>query len=111
MQVASVALGIWAVKSVGENNWSVYPIPNQESSISALGAYQLVRHPMYTALVLFFLAVALRTDGWFSWLTYGVLVVTLILKILFEEKQMLLKHPEYGNFKKVTKKRLIPFIW
>jgi protein-S-isoprenylcysteine O-methyltransferase Ste14 len=111
LQVAGVALGIWAVRSVGENNWSVYPIPNEASSISVKGAYKIVRHPMYTALVLFFLAIALRTDGWFSWIIYGVLVLTLIVKILFEERQMLKKHPDYADFKKVTKKRLIPFIW
>lgn len=111
LQVAAVLFGIWAVRSVGENNWSVYPIPNEQSSISANGAYKIVRHPMYTALVFFFLPVALRADGWFSWTIYGVLVFTLIVKIIFEEKQLIEKHADYADFKKVTKKRLIPFVW
>lgn len=110
LQVAAVVFGIWAVKSVGENNWSVYPTPNEESSISANGAYKYVRHPMYTALILFFLPVVLRADGWFSWTIYGVLVFTLIIKIVFEERQLITKHAEYADFKKVTKKRLIPFV-
>ena len=111
MQVAAAALGMWAVRSVGDNNWSVYPTPNEESSISARGPYQHVRHPMYTALLLFFLPVALRADGPFSWSIYGVLVFTLVLKILFEERQLLHKHADYAEFKKVTKKRLIPYVW
>lgn len=111
IQVAASLLGLWAVRSVGENNWSVYPIPNQSSSISALGAYKLVRHPMYTALIFFFLPAALRANGTFSWIVYGVLVSTLVFKIIFEEKQLLKKHPEYADFRKATKKRLIPYIW
>jgi protein-S-isoprenylcysteine O-methyltransferase Ste14 len=94
LQLLGVALGIWAVRSVGENNWSVYPTPNEGSSISATGAYKYVRHPMYTALILFFLPVALRADGWFSWILYGVLVFTLFVKILFEERQLIKKHAE-----------------
>jgi protein-S-isoprenylcysteine O-methyltransferase Ste14 len=94
LQLVGVALGIWAVRSLGENNWSVYPTPNEGSSISATGAYKYVRHPMYTALILFFLPVALRADGWFSWILYGVLVFTLFVKILFEERQLIKKHAE-----------------
>ena len=111
LQIAAVAFGLWAVKSVGENNWSVYPEPNSESNVSAKGAYKIVRHPMYTALIFFFLPVALRADGWFSWTIYGVLVFTLLLKILFEEGQLIEKHPDYADFKKATRKRLIPFLW
>ena len=124
----SVSMGYWRKQSVdydnmelerdkcgflwlAQNNWSVYPIPNQSSSISALGAYKLVRHPMYTALIFFFLPVALRANGTFSWIVYGVLVSTLVFKIIFEEKQLLKKHPEYADFRKATKKRLIPYIW
>ena len=111
LQLVVVALGIWAVRSVGENNWSVYPTPNEVSSISTTGAYKYVRHPMYTALILFFLPVVLRADGFFSWTIYGILILTLIVKIIFEERQLIKKHTEYTHFKKVTKKRLIPFVW
>jgi len=53
VQVLALILGIWAIRSVGENNWSVYPVPNEGSTISTLGAYRYVRHPMYLALLLF----------------------------------------------------------
>ncbi len=111
LQVAAVAFGIWAVQSVGQNNWSVYPIPNDESSISAKGAYKYVRHPMYTSIIFFFLPMQLRANDWFNWVIYSVLVLTLIFKIKFEEKQIEEKHPEYEQFRKVTEKRLIPFLW
>jgi protein-S-isoprenylcysteine O-methyltransferase Ste14 len=111
LQIAASILGIWAIRSVGENNWSVYPIPNEESDISAKGAYKIIRHPMYTALILFFLPVAIRADGFYSWSVYIFLVLTLLVKVLYEERQIFKKHPEYANYKTVTKKRLVPFIW
>ncbi|NNJ56000.1 MAG: isoprenylcysteine carboxylmethyltransferase family protein [Bacteroidia bacterium] len=111
LQIAAIIFGIWAVRSVGQNNWSVYPVPNLESSITRVGPYKFVRHPMYTSLIFFFLPPALRANSSFSWIVYSVLVITLILKIHFEERQLLKKHPEYSEFKKSTKKRVIPFLW
>jgi protein-S-isoprenylcysteine O-methyltransferase Ste14 len=98
-------------KKCRDNNWSVYPVPNKGSAISSLGAYRYVRHPMYTALLLFFMAVAIRANGPFSWAIYGILWIMLLTKVLVEEHKITQKHPEYTQYKRVTKKRLIPFVW
>jgi protein-S-isoprenylcysteine O-methyltransferase Ste14 len=111
VQIAAIAFGIWAVLSVGQNNWSVYPVPNESSSISAKGAYQFVRHPMYTSILFFFLPQEIRVNFWGNWVVYAILVITLVLKIRFEEKQILMKHPEYEVFKKQTTKHLVPWVW
>lgn len=111
VQLAAILIGVWAIRSVGENNWSVYPVPNPASKITRIGPYKTVRHPMYTSLLLFFLPVIIRSNDWFSWTIYGVLALTLVFKIGYEEKQILSKHPEYEDFKKLTKKRVIPFVW
>ncbi len=110
-QALFLAFGVWAIKSVGEQNWSVYPLPNSNSSVSNSGPYNYVRHPMYTTLIFFFLPMVIRENNWYSWLFYGILGLTLILKISFEEKQLIAKHPEYQDFKLATKYRLIPFVW
>jgi len=111
LQVAGVALGIWAIRSIGENNWSVYPIPNIESTVTSNGPFAYIRHPMYAALLLFMGGITLRSYGWFTWMMFTLLFILLILKIVYEEKQLIKKHPEYVDFKQVTKKRLIPFVW
>ncbi|MDG2454444.1 MAG: isoprenylcysteine carboxylmethyltransferase family protein [Bacteroidia bacterium] len=111
LQLASIVLGLWAIRSVGENNWSVYPIPNKDSTITSTGPFGYIRHPIYTALLLFMAGIALRSYGWIIWMVYGLLLILLVLKIVYEEKQLLAKHAEYADFKKTTKKRLIPYIW
>ena len=111
VQLAAIIFGVWAVQSVGQNNWSVYPVPNPESSIIRVGPYKIVRHPMYTSILFFFLPMVIRSNDWFSWTVYGILLLTLILKISYEEKQILSKHSEYAEFKKLTKRRVIPYLW
>lgn len=111
VQIAGIVLGIWAIQSIGENNWSVYPIPNKESTVTKAGPYAYLRHPMYAALLLFMAGISLRSYGWFTWMMYGLLLFLLFLKIRLEEKQLVAKHPEYDEYKKRTKKRLIPYLW
>ena len=111
IQSAGIALGLWAIRSIGENNWSVYPIPNKHSTITSTGPFGYIRHPMYLALLLFMGGITLRSYGWFVWLVYGLLLILLVLKIVYEERQLLAKHAEYTDYKNKTKKRLIPYIW
>ncbi|MFB1004674.1 MAG: isoprenylcysteine carboxyl methyltransferase, partial [Bacteroidia bacterium] len=66
---------------------------------------------MYSALLLYMAGITLRSYGWFVWMVYGLLLILLVLKIVYEEKQLLAKHTEYTDYKKATKKRLIPYIW
>jgi protein-S-isoprenylcysteine O-methyltransferase Ste14 len=111
LQILGVILGISAIRGVGNNNWSVYPVPNPESSVSSSGPYGLVRHPMYLSLILFFVPIALRSNTLLSWVLVGTLMATLVFKIFYEEKKIIAKHPDYKDYMQTTKRRLIPFLW
>jgi protein-S-isoprenylcysteine O-methyltransferase Ste14 len=111
VQVAAILLALWSIKSVGDNNWSVYPTPNDNSTISSKGPYLFVRHPMYTSLLVFFIPMVIRATDWFSWTIYGILTITLVCKIVYEEKLLVKKHPDYQDYKNLTKKRLLPYIY
>ena len=111
IQIASILIGIWSIKSLGDSNWSVYPTPNENSSLSCNGPYKYVRHPMYTTVIFFFLPMVFRDADWFNWMIYGILAITLLFKINYEEKQLVAKHPEYAEYIKVTSKRLVPWVW
>ncbi len=110
-QVLGLYLGFWSIKAIKMNNWSVYYSPNPDSTIESSGPYAIIRHPMYSALLLFFIPIALRSSTLFSYITLAILTLTLIVKIVYEESALKSKHPEYAEFMKKTKKRLIPFVW
>ena len=111
LQALGASIGIWAIASVGQNHVSIYPTPNEGSSLSAKGIYQWIRHPMYTSIFIFFLPVAIRTASVAVWIIYAILCLTLIFKIGYEEKQLIKKHPEYQEFMKTTRYKLFPWIW
>lgn len=109
-QMLALFIGFWAIKSVGQNNWSVYPVPNESSTISTKGIYIYVRHPMYLGVLLFCWPIALRGLETWALVVATTLNLTLIFKIFYEERLLQQKHPEYHSTFSKTK-RLIPFVW
>ena len=75
------------------------------------GLYGIVRHPMYTATVLMFLAMPLVLG---SWLGFVVMLVypAVIVKRIKNEEEVLCKGLEgYEEYKTRVKYRLIPYLW
>ncbi len=110
VQLAAVLLGIWAVLIMRIGNFNIVPIPVKNGVFISNGPYSIIRHPMYSSLFLFVIP---ELAGDFSYLRLGAflaLIITLLLKLNYEEKQLMLKFEEYTNYKKRTK-RIIPFVY
>ncbi|HMQ29927.1 MAG TPA: isoprenylcysteine carboxylmethyltransferase family protein [Chloroflexaceae bacterium] len=75
--LASVALMVWVQRALGAN-FDVTLHLRAEHSLVTDGPYRWVRHPMYSVLFLFELAVLLLTANWF---VGGVPLATLTLII------------------------------
>ena len=109
-QIMGVILGIWAILSIGINNFHIQPEVKSDALVTK-GPYKWIRNPMYTAVILFFMPIVIQNLGWLNILVFTLLVLTLILKILSEE--LFLKErfgEDYKEYFKSTK-RLIPFIF
>ena len=75
------------------------------------GLYGIIRHPMYSATLLMFLAMPLVLGSWISFVIFLIYPVLIYQRILNEEAVLsreLQGYPEYC--KKVTY-RLLPYIW
>jgi len=95
-----------------ENTYLSRTIEVQENQkVVDTGLYGIVRHPMYSATILMFLAMPLVLGSIFSFiifLTYPFIIV----KRLKGEEEFLEKELEgYSEYKQKVKYRLIPFIW
>ena len=88
------------------NIMSVFPTPVDGGKLIASGAFSISRHPIYTAIILSAFSFGIFSESAFR------LIITLLLFILFyfksnyEEQLLLLKYPEYSNYKKTTRKFL-----
>ena len=106
----SIILGIWAIHSMGLSNLSIFSNPKVNSKIKTTGPYKIIRHPMYTAVLIFSFGMLLMNPILQMYLALFLLIIDLVLKLRFEEKKLQEKFEEYTQYKKTTY-YLIPFIY
>lgn len=91
-------------------NLTPFPRPRDDGALVQHGVYAIVRHPIYSGIIL----------GAFGWsLVRGssvALALSVALLVFFhfksrrEERWLVERYPEYSDYQKRVKK-LIPFIW
>lgn len=85
--------------------------PVQNGKLITTGIYSIVRHPMYSGVIMLALGWSL---GWGSLLSFTfsiVLAVFFAFKAQKEEKLLNEKYPEYTDYKVHVKKKIIPYIY
>jgi protein-S-isoprenylcysteine O-methyltransferase Ste14 len=110
VESAGIFLGILAIFTMGFGNFNISPKNKEDGHLVSHGIYTLIRHPMYFAQLVALLPLIIDYFSYFRFAVYLLLVVTLLLKINFEEKNLVKHFSGYANYIKTTKK-LIPFIY
>lgn len=75
------------------------------------GLYSVVRHPMYTATTLLFLAMPLVLASPISSLIMLLYIPLIVVRIIHEERYLKVNLEGYTEYTKRIKYRLIPYIW
>lgn len=91
-------------------NLTPVPYPKDEGTLVETGAYQLVRHPIYSGLIFMALGWALWIHGWLTFLYAVILLIFFDLKSRREEQWLQEKFPGYVAYQKRVRK-LIPFVY
>ncbi len=110
--VASVGLflGVWAVATMRLSQLYMLPDVRPGTRLRTDGPYRMIRHPMYTALLLGGTGLALqRPDAWMG-LCWAVLALVLVLKIRREERFLELEFREYVAYRRRTW-RMLPWVF
>ncbi len=103
-----IAFAIWARLHLG-GNWSAAVTLKQNHTLIRRGPYTLVRHPIYTGLLVAMLGVALIVGEVRGLLGVGVLFLTFWLKSRMEERFMLERFGvDYRRYQQQVKS-LIPY--
>ena len=83
----------------------------QGQKVIDTGLYGIVRHPMYSATVLLFLAMPLILGSLYAFLIFLTYPLIIAKRIRSEEAFLEKELPGYTEYKKKVKYRLIPGIW
>ncbi len=106
----ALLIGLWAVFTVGLRRVSIFPDLKKGARLVTHGPYKIVRHPMYTSVMLFCSGLVLSNPVWYMLLGFAVLLGDLIFKLKYEEKKLVQEFSEYKTYRKKTY-YFIPFIY
>ena len=113
--VTCFVIGLWLFyRSHADlgTNWSVTLEVHEGHRLITQGVYRRVRHPMYSALLLYSIGQALVIPNWVGGLSNLVAFVTLFALRVGPEERMMAQ--QFGNgYAQYTSrtKRLIPHVW
>ncbi len=80
-------------------------------TVISTGLYAVVRHPMYMASTVMFLALPLVLGSWYALIPFAFYPIIMVVRIHGEEKLLTAELLGYDEYKKKVKYRMIPFIW
>ena len=107
---AGVGVAIWARHVLGRN-WSGKVVVQQEHHVVDEGPYRMIRHPIYSGLLLAMLGVSLILGYIFSFAYLVFCAFGLVRKSKQEEELLISQFPgEYEQYRKRTR-ALIPYVY
>jgi protein-S-isoprenylcysteine O-methyltransferase Ste14 len=109
VQLSAVALSVWARVSFPTGTFRVDAKPAAITVIRR-GPYRFIRHPMYSATLLFILTGALSHLSLWT-LVLGIVVTAIVTsRIILEERILQQQYADYEAYVKDTK-AIIPFLF
>ncbi len=108
--VAAAALGGSATLVLGRS-LTALPQPRPGGRFVAHGAYRLVRHPIYGAVILGLVGLGLWDANPAAILLGAAMAVFFRLKSAHEEANLVLAYPEYEEYRSRVRRRIIPWVW
>jgi protein-S-isoprenylcysteine O-methyltransferase Ste14 len=103
-------LGIWTLAYNRLGNFNIHPAPKVAGALVIGGPYRLIRHPMYSAVLLAAAAMAWLIQPWIGALAWGALALVLFTKANIEERWLCEHHAGYAAYCTHCK-RFIPWFF
>jgi protein-S-isoprenylcysteine O-methyltransferase Ste14 len=82
-----------------------------DQQVVTTGPYRLVRHPMYLAIIVMYLATPLALGSWWGLVPALLLPLPIAARIVGEERLLARELTGYTAYMRRTRYRLIPALW
>lgn len=109
IMVAGYVLFAWVLRT---NSYASRVIEAQEGQkLVDTGPYGLVRHPMYSAIIVMYLAMPVALGSWWGLIPALATVPMLVARTVDEEKMLVGDLPGYVEYRQRVRWRIVPGIW
>lgn len=108
-QLFGVLLMMWARITFGKRSFHAAANPTAGGVVKT-GPYRYLRHPIYTAIVLFVWPPAIKSGSAMALVFAALISVGATIRMLCEEYLLVRQYPDYVDYANTTK-RMIPFIF
>ena len=109
LQVCAGLLMLWARLTFGTRSFHAAANAT-EGGLVTTGPYRYIRHPIYTAIVLFVWAGAVPNWSLAIAAMAALATIGALVRMLCEEQLLVQRYPEYASYAKVTN-RMIPYLF
>jgi protein-S-isoprenylcysteine O-methyltransferase Ste14 len=111
MYLLSTALIMWVFR---ENSFAAPVVKVQAARhhrVVSSGPYSIVRHPMYSGVMLFFLGASLLLGSWWGLAIAPLFVALFAVRARIEERALVEGLPDYADYAARVRYRLVPGLW
>jgi protein-S-isoprenylcysteine O-methyltransferase Ste14 len=108
LQIVAIVLMVWARLTFGMRSFHAGANPT-EGGLVTNGPYRFVRHPIYSAILLFVWVGVLSHANTWSIMLAALATAALVVRIASEERLVREKYPSYAEYAGRTR-RVIPFV-
>lgn len=110
IEIAGILLGLWALFVMGRHNLNITPLVKKDAQLVTRGPYAVIRHPMYSALLLTVWPLIIDQFSAVRLTAALTLTIDLLIKLVYEENLLKKHFAGYDDYMKKTK-RLMPFVF
>jgi len=108
--IAGLALAVWARAALG-GNWSGTVQFKEDHTLVERGPYAVVRHPIYTAILLMFLGTAIANGTLGALVAVPLAVVSFIVKARQEEELLQRHFPDAYAAYRTRTRMIVPLVF
>ncbi|ADN08115.1 methyltransferase family protein [Sulfurimonas autotrophica] len=108
--IFGIIIGLLALKEHKSGNFNIRPDIKENCELVTSGIYTYVRHPMYLSVLLSMFGLAVIYFTYYEFALLVILLITLLVKLFYEESLWKCHNPAYIEYLQKTK-RLLPFVF
>ncbi|WP_338690846.1 isoprenylcysteine carboxylmethyltransferase family protein [Bradyrhizobium sp. 26S5] len=111
LYLVSTVLILWVFRTNSFAAPVVKVQTERHHQVISTGPYALVRHPMYTSVMLFFIGVPLMLGSWWGLAFVPVFFVMFAIRTGIEERTLVAGLSGYADYAARVRYRLVPGLW